>query len=144
MNKKILAILTLLVIVIGVAIAMYSKSMTSENTMNTSTQAVNSSTSSESYIPTPIDRTKLLSGKFTENQSADGKFISHGFDNEQGDSGIYITSSDGTEVTATYCGFFKDWSPDSKKITVFVPYECGKNVSENETFELHVDGTISR
>jgi hypothetical protein len=99
---------------------------------------------SPTHVPTPIDRSKLLSGKFTENRSPDGKFIAHTFDNEQGDSGVYLTSSSGVEVTATYCGYFREWSPDSEKIKVFVPYTCGKNVSENELFELHTNGTVSK
>ncbi|MEO6536588.1 MAG: hypothetical protein ABIT47_02775 [Candidatus Paceibacterota bacterium] len=111
---------------------------------NETKDSVSSSSSSTSYIPAPIDRSKLLSGTFTENRSPDGKFISHTFDNEQGDSGVYLTTSSGTDVSATYCGYFKEWSPDSKKITVFVPEECGKSVAENETFELHVDGNVTR
>lgn len=106
--------------------------------------SVSSLSSSASYTPAPIDRSKLLSGTFTENRSPDGKFISHTFDNEQGDSGVYLTTGNGTEVSATYCGYFKEWSPDSKKITVSVPVECGKNVLENETFELYIDGTVSK
>lgn len=155
MNKKTLLTFALLVIIIGVAIASYAykNDLTSENQVNTVPQTLrpntnngtfSSSSSSESYIPAPINRSSLENGRYTENRSPDGKFISHGFDNEQGDSGVYLTSSDGTEVTATYCGFFKEWSPDSKKITVFVPYECGRSVSENETFELHVDGSVSK
>jgi len=125
--------------------------VSSKKTANVASHFVESSTtsdssvsSSKSYTPTPIDRSTLLSGKFTENRSPDGKFIAHTFDNEQGDSGVYLTTSNGVDVTPTYCGYFKEWSPDSMEITVFVPDPCGTHIPADETFELHIDGTISR
>lgn len=147
MNKKniLLPVLLLLILIVGLVIAMNGRNEVSEPAYSNETKgSIGSLSSSTSYTPTPIDRSKLLSGKFTENRSPDGKFVSHTFDNEQGDSGIYLTTNSGTDVSATYCGFFKEWSPDSKKITVFVPEECGQGVSKNETFYLHVDGTVSR
>ncbi|CAN5738774.1 hypothetical protein BH11PAT2_BH11PAT2_00300 [soil metagenome] len=144
-KKILLPISLLLIIIVGLVIAMSRNNAVSEPAYTNETKgSVSSSSSSTSYTPTPIDRSKLLSGKFTENRSPDGKFISHTFDNEQGDSGVYLTTNSGTDVSATYCGFFKEWSPDSKEITVFVPEECGKGVSKNETFNLYVDGTVSR
>jgi hypothetical protein len=152
-RKAILLSLVLFIIVTGTVIVVYRNNIMTLFTFKSTINAVPQLDRSEDsdrpatislYMPTPIDRSRLLSGTFTENRSLDGKFISHTFDNEQGDSGVYLTTSDGTEVSATYCGYFKEWSPDSKKITVFVPFTCGKEVTENETFELHIDGTISK
>jgi len=97
------------------------------------------------YVPMPIDGSFMstTSGRFTEDRSPDGNYISHTYDSEGGDAGIYLTDSKGEKVTKTYCGYFREWAPDGKSVEVFVPYVCGDNVSEDENFELHVDGTVS-
>ena len=105
--------------------------------------AIPSQTKTSVYVPAPIERSSLGGGEFVEDQSPDKNFVSHSYNSEQGDAGVYITTSSGTVVTSIYCGYFKQWLADSKSIIVFVPDVCGNKVPPGKTFQLFVDGRIS-
>jgi hypothetical protein len=146
MNTKYIVGLIVAVLIIGGGIFFFTSRSNSNPPVPPIPAYQNQATENNSSNPSPVSTSskqgnyKVVGGSSKKYPSPDGNYVAILQSDEQGNSGISITNSNGDALTPTYCGFYDSWNADSKKVKVLLPPECGYS-QENEYYYLDINGT---